>query len=65
VLVPVIERPYMPATVELHVTVAVPEPVTELGVMAPQVNPAIGVSVKETEPAKPPCAVIVIVEVAG
>ena len=43
---------------------AVPEPVTELGVIAPQVNPAGTVSVNETAPAKPPCAVIVIVDVA-
>lgn len=31
--------------------------------IAPQVNPAGTVSVKETAPAKPPCAVIVIVDV--
>ena len=43
---------------------AVPEPATELGVIAPQVNPAGTVSVKETALAKPPCAAIVIVDVA-
>jgi len=57
-------RLYVPAVVELHDTVAVPEPVTELGVMAPQVSPAGAVSVRETAPAKPPWAVIVMVDVA-
>jgi hypothetical protein len=50
--------------VELQETVAVPEPVTLVGVMAPQVKPAGTVSVRETTPAKPLSAVIVIVEVA-
>ena len=64
VLVPVMVRVYVPAVVELHDTVAVPEPVTVPGVMLPQVSPAGTVSVNETAPAKPPCEVIVIVEVA-
>jgi hypothetical protein len=50
--------------VELQDTVAVPEPVTELGVIVPHVNPAGTVSVRDTAPAKPPWAVIVIVDVA-
>ena len=54
----------MPATVALQETVAVPEPVTLVGVIAPQVRPAWGVSVRLTTPAKPFRAVIVIVEVA-
>ncbi len=54
----------VPAVVELHDTVAVPEPVTLVGVIAPQVNPACGVSVRLTTPAKPLRAVIVIVDVA-
>ncbi len=54
----------MAATVALHDTVAVPEPVTEPGVIAPQVRPAGTVSVNVTTPAKPFTAVIVIVEEA-
>jgi len=54
----------LPATVALHETVAVPDPVTLVGVIAPQVNPAAGESVRATTPANPFCAVIVIVEVA-
>jgi len=50
--------------VELQTTVAVPEPVTLVGAMALQVNPVGTVSVRETTPAKPSCAVTVIVEVA-
>ncbi len=53
-----------PAVVELQETVAVPDPVTLVGVIAPQVRPAAGVSVRLTTPAKPFCAVIVMVEVA-
>jgi hypothetical protein len=64
VLVPVTVRVNVPAVVELHKTVAVPEPVTLVGVIAPQVRPAGGVSVRLTTPAKPFRAVIVIVEVA-
>ena len=52
------------AVVELHETVAVPEPVTVPGVIAPQVNPAGTVSVRVTTPPKPLSAVIVIVETA-
>ncbi len=63
-LVPVIDSTKLPALVELHETVAVPEPVTLVGVMAPQVNPAGGVSVRETVPANPPREVTVMVEVA-
>jgi hypothetical protein len=62
VLVPVTARTKVPAPVALQETVAVPDPVMLLGVMAPQVNPAGGVSVMDTTPAKPLCAVIVIVE---
>ena len=54
----------MPATVALHATVAVPEPVTLVGEMAPQVKPAGTVSVRDTEPAKPFRPATVIVEVA-
>ena len=42
---------------------AVPEPVTLLGVMTPQVRPAGTVSVSETAPENPPTAVMVIVDV--
>ena len=48
----------------MHETVAVPDPVTLVGVIAPQVNPACGVSVRLTTPAKPFRPVIVMVEVA-
>ncbi len=64
VLVPVTVNVNDPAVVELQDTVAVPEPVTLVGVIAPQVSPAAGVSVRLTTPAKPFNAVIVIVEVA-
>ena len=57
-------RTYAPATVAEQDTVAVPEPVTELGVIAPHVRPAGTVSVRVTTPAKPFNAVIVMVEVA-
>ncbi len=57
-------RTYAPATVAEQDTVAVPEPVTELGVIAPQVRPAGTVSVRVTTPVKPFNAVIVMVEVA-
>lgn len=43
---------------------AVPEPVTLLGVIAPQTRPAGAVSVRVTTPKKPLTAVIVIVELA-
>jgi hypothetical protein len=64
VLVPVMVTVKVPAVVELQDTVAVPDPVTLPGVIAPHVNPAGTVSVRETTPAKPPVAVTVIVEVA-
>lgn len=63
-LVPVIVRVSEPAVVELQDTVAVPEPVTLVGVMAPQVNPAGTVSVRETTELKPPTDVTVIVDEA-
>ena len=50
--------------VELHATVAVPELVMLVGVIAPQVRLAGTVSVKDTVPVKPLIAVTVIVEVA-
>ena len=50
--------------VELQVRVAVPEPVTELGVIAPHVKLAGTVSVRVTTPANPFRPVIVMVEVA-
>jgi len=49
--------------VELHASVAVPEPVKLFGVMVPQVRLVGTVSVRLTVPAKPLTAVIVIVEV--
>jgi hypothetical protein len=64
VLVPVTVRVNVPAVVELQATVAVPEPVTLAGVMAAQVSPAGGVSVRLTTPVKPLSAVMVMVEVA-
>jgi hypothetical protein len=64
VLVPVTVSVKVPAVVELQATVAVPEPVTLVGVIAPQVRPAGGVSVRLTTPAKPLSAVIVMVDVA-
>jgi hypothetical protein len=63
-LVPVIVRVYVAAIVELQETVAVPELVTLVGEMAPQVRLAGTVSVNETTPVKPLTAVTVIVEVA-
>ncbi len=43
---------------------AVPDPVTVPGVIAPQVRPAGTVSVRVTTPAKPLTAVIVMVDTA-
>lgn len=63
-LVPVIVSEYVAATVELHATVAVPEFVTLVGVIAPQVRFAGTVSVKDTVPVKPLTAATVMVEVA-
>jgi len=50
--------------VELHATVAVPELVMLVGVIAPQVRLAGTVSVSDTVPVNPLMAVTVIVEVA-
>lgn len=50
--------------VELHETVAVPEFVRLVGLIAPQVRLAGTVSVRLTVPVKPLTAVTVIVEVA-
>ncbi len=63
-LVPVTVSEKVPAVVEEQATVAVPEPVTLVGVIAPQVRPAGGVSVRLTTPANPFWAVTVIVDVA-
>ena len=49
---------------ELQATVAVPDPVTVPGVIAPQVRFAGTVSVRVTVPANPLTAVTVIVDVA-
>ena len=54
----------MPATVALHETVAVPEPVTLLGVMLPQLRPEGMVPVRLTTPTKWFTAATVTVEVA-
>ena len=62
-LVPVTVSAKLPAVVELQETVAVPDPVMLVGVIAPQVRPAAGVSVRLTTPAKPFSAVTVTVEV--
>jgi hypothetical protein len=50
--------------VELQATVAVPEFVTLVGVIAPQVRLAGTVSVRDTVPVKPLTAATVMVEVA-
>ncbi len=63
-LVPVIESVYVAAMVELQATVAVPELVTLVGEIAPQLRFAGTVSVSETVPVKPLTADTVIVEVA-
>jgi hypothetical protein len=52
----------LPAIVALHETVAVPNPVTLLGVIAPQVSPEGMESVRITVPAKWLRAAMVIVE---
>lgn len=54
----------VPVVLELQETVAVPEPATLVGVMAPHVRPAGTVSVRDTAELNPFCAVTVIVEVA-
>ncbi len=51
----------MPAVFELHDIVAVPEPVRLLGVIAPQLSPEGTASERLTVPAKPFCAVTVMV----
>ena len=63
-LVPVTARVKVPAVPDEQETVAVPEPVTLVGVIAPQVSPVEGVSVRLTTPANPLRAVTVMVEVA-
>jgi hypothetical protein len=63
-LVPVIVRLYVPAVVELQETVTVPELVTLVELMAPQVRPEGTVSVRLTVPVNPLRAVTVIVDVA-
>ena len=63
-LVPVTVNAYVPATVELQLTVAVPEPATLLGVIAPQVRFAGTVSVRVTVPVNPLIEATVIVDVA-
>ena len=62
-LVPVIVTAKPFAVVEVHDRVAVPEPVTLLGAIVPQVSPVGTVSVRVTVPAKPFCPVTVMVDV--
>jgi hypothetical protein len=62
-LVPVMMTVYVAAMVELQVSVAVPEFVTLVGVIAPQVRLAGTLSVSETVPVNPLSAVTVIVDV--
>ena len=64
-LVPVIGSEKVPAVVELQDTVAVPDPVTVPGVIAPQVSPEGTVSVSVTTPVNPLTAAIVMVEDAA
>ena len=64
-LVPVIVTVYVLAIVELQDNVAVPEFVTLLGVMAPQVRFAGTVSVRVTVPVNPFTAATVIVDDAA
>ncbi len=54
----------MPATLALHDTPAVPDPVTLAGAIAPQVSPTGTLSVRLTMALKWFNAVIVMVEVA-
>ena len=54
----------MPAEVALHETVAVPDPLTLFGVMAPQVRPDGIVLVRKTSPGKWLVLLIVTVDVA-
>ena len=64
-LVPVMVKVYADAVEELHDTVAVPEPVKLLGVIAPQLSPAGTLSVRATVPVNPFVDVRVIVEVVA
>jgi hypothetical protein len=63
-LEPVMLKLYVPAVVELHATVAVPDPAIVAGVIPPQVRPDNGVSVRLTDPVNPFRAVTVIDVVA-
>jgi hypothetical protein len=62
-LEPVIVSVWLPAMLALHDTVAVPDPVTLVGVIAPHVSPTGTVSVRLTMPLKWFSAVMVIVEI--
>ncbi len=53
----------MPATLALHDTVAVPDPVKLLGEIDPQLKPDGTVSVNDTVPLKPFSGAMLIVEV--
>jgi len=53
----------LPATVALQETIAIPEPVTLVGEMAPQVRPEGIVSLKLTVPANPFSALTVMADV--
>jgi hypothetical protein len=63
-LLPVITAVKLPATVALHETVAIPEPVTLVGANDPQIRPAEGAMLKVTVPANPLMEATVTVEVA-
>ena len=63
-LVPVTITVKVPTVVDVQDRVAVPDPVTLLGVIVLQVIPAGTVSVRATEPENPLTPVTVIVEVA-
>lgn len=52
------------ATAPLQDTVAVPDPVMLVGLIAPQVRPAGGLSVRLTVPVNPFTAVTVMVDIA-
>jgi len=62
--VPVTARTYVPAIVAEHETVAVPAPVTESGVIEPQVRPVGTVLVSVTTPVNPFNAATVMVLIA-
>jgi hypothetical protein len=61
-LVPIIVRRYVPATFELHETVALVEPLITVGLIELHVNPEGGLSVSVIAPVKPFWAEVVIVE---